>query len=143
MTEGSDHSDSFTPSFMDTEYFRLLSSLGSDGASDEGNGPTGGIEDTATPIPEDDGQKPSGSLPSSAFNQGYFERSLYVTINSDRLRFFVVQSELGRGARGVVLKVTHVLDNITLGDYAVKRVPARRRKCDPDTRLLWAITTNT
>jgi hypothetical protein len=38
-------------------------------------------------------------------------------------RFFVVQSELGRGARGVVLKVTHVLDNIPLGDYAVKRVP--------------------
>jgi len=37
-------------------------------------------------------------------------------------RFFVVQSELGRGARGVVLKVTHVLDNIPLGDYAVKRV---------------------
>jgi hypothetical protein len=37
-------------------------------------------------------------------------------------RFFVVQSELGRGARGVVLKVTHVLDNIALGDYAVKRV---------------------
>lgn len=111
---------------MDTEYFRLLSSLGSDAAFDEGNGPIGGIEDTATPIPEDEGQKPSGSLPSSAFNQGYFERSLYVTTNTDILRFFVVQSELGRGARGVVLKVTHVLDNITLGDYAVKRVPTRR-----------------
>jgi hypothetical protein len=38
------------------------------------------------------------------------------------MRFFVVQSELGRGARGVVLKVTHVLDDIALGDYAVKRV---------------------
>jgi hypothetical protein len=37
-------------------------------------------------------------------------------------RFFVVDSELGRGARGVVLKVTHVLDDIALGDYAVKRV---------------------
>ena len=45
-----------------------------------------------------------------------------MTFNADRLRFFVIQSELGRGARGVVLKVTHVLDNIPLGDYAVKRV---------------------
>lgn len=41
---------------------------------------------------------------------------------SVEVRFFVVDSELGRGARGVVLKVTHVLDNIALGDYAVKRV---------------------
>jgi len=40
-------------------------------------------------------------------------------------RFFVVREELGRGARGVVLKVTHVLDNIPLGDYAVKRVPLK------------------
>src|SRR5271156_954903 len=40
-------------------------------------------------------------------------------------RFFVVREELGRGSRGVVLKVTHVLDNIPLGDYAVKRVPLK------------------
>ena len=74
ITNGSDHSDSFTPSFMDMEYFRLLSSLGSDAASDEGNGAANGIEDTATPVAEDESQKPSGSLPSSAFNQGYFQR---------------------------------------------------------------------
>ena len=54
-------------------------------------------------------------------------------------RFFVVQCELGRGARGVVLKVTHVLDNIPLGDYAVKRVFASLVRL---IRLLWVIITN-
>ena len=53
----------------------------------------------------------------------------------------MVQEELGRGARGVVLKVTHVLDNIQLGDYAVKRV--RPGQNIVDTRLPSAITTNT
>ena len=65
-------------------------------------------------------ERSAESLPRSAFNQGYFEQ--YVIIELLLIRFFVVQSELGRGARGVVLKVTHVLDNIALGDYAVKRV---------------------
>ena len=52
----------------------------------------------------------SSSLPESAYNQGYYQR------------FFVEQEELGRGARGSVYKVTHVLDDIELGDYAVKKV---------------------
>lgn len=47
----------------------------------------------------------------SAFAPQYFEK------------FFVIEKELGRGGRGVVLLVKHVLDNVTLGHFACKRVP--------------------
>ena len=42
-----------------------------------------------------------------------------------------------------MLKVTHVLDDIPLGDYAVKRVGRRQWKRDANPRLPSAITTNT
>jgi len=47
----------------------------------------------------------------AAFAPEYFEK------------FFVIEKELGRGGRGVVLLVKHVLDNVTLGSFACKRVP--------------------
>ncbi|KIV77903.1 hypothetical protein PV11_09679 [Exophiala sideris] len=47
----------------------------------------------------------------TAFSPNYFER------------FFVEERELGRGGRGVVLLVKHVLDGVTLGHFACKRVP--------------------
>lgn len=47
----------------------------------------------------------------AAFSPNYFER------------FFVEERELGRGGRGVVLLVKHVLDGVTLGHFACKRVP--------------------
>ena len=53
---------------------------------------------------------PSG-ISSSAFSPGYFER------------FFIQEKELGRGGKGVVLLVKHVLDGVVLGDFACKRVP--------------------
>ena len=53
---------------------------------------------------------PSG-ISSSAFSQDYFKR------------FFVEERELGRGGKGVVLLVKHVLDGVTLGQFACKRVP--------------------
>lgn len=53
----------------------------------------------------------SQGISASAFSQGYFHR------------FFVTEKELGRGGKGVVLLVTHVLDNVDLGQYACKRVP--------------------
>ena len=53
----------------------------------------------------------SSRISASAFSPGYFKR------------FFVVEKELGRGGKGVVLLVTHVLDNVDLGQYACKRVP--------------------
>lgn len=50
-------------------------------------------------------------ISSAAFSQGYFKR------------FFVEEAELGRGGKGVVLLVRHVLDGVSLGHFACKRVP--------------------
>ncbi|KAL2438962.1 putative serine/threonine-protein kinase IKS1 [Exophiala dermatitidis] len=47
----------------------------------------------------------------TAFSPHYFEK------------FFVEERELGRGGKGVVLLVKHVLDGVTLGHFACKRVP--------------------
>lgn len=46
-----------------------------------------------------------------AFSPGYFKS------------FFVEERELGRGGKGVVLLVRHVLDGVNLGRFACKRVP--------------------
>ncbi|RKP09926.1 kinase-like domain-containing protein [Thamnocephalis sphaerospora] len=50
-----------------------------------------------------------------AFNQGYYER------------FFVEEKRLGRGLRGQVFlcqaSSSHILDQVQLGEYAVKKVP--------------------
>jgi serine/threonine protein kinase len=54
--------------------------------------------------------KASG-ISSSAFSQGYFKA------------FFVEERELGRGGKGVVLLVRHLLDGVPLGHFACKRVP--------------------
>jgi serine/threonine protein kinase len=50
-------------------------------------------------------------LSTNSFNQGYYER------------FFVQQAQLGRGFRGSVYTCQHVLDNVSLATYAVKKVP--------------------
>lgn len=62
----------------------------------------------------DGSSSPGASSPgisSSAFSPDYFKR------------FFVEERELGRGGKGVVLLVRHVLDGVTLGQFACKRVP--------------------
>jgi serine/threonine protein kinase len=46
-----------------------------------------------------------------AFSPGYFKT------------FFVEERELGRGGKGVVLLVRHILDGVNLGRFACKRVP--------------------
>ncbi|PWW76696.1 kinase-like protein [Tuber magnatum] len=38
-------------------------------------------------------------------------------------KFFVTEKELGRGGTGVVLLVSHILDGVSLGHFACKRVP--------------------
>lgn len=50
-------------------------------------------------------------ISTSALSPGYFQK------------FFVEEGELGRGGRGVVLLVRHVLDGVSLGHFACKRVP--------------------
>lgn len=61
----------------------------------------------SSPAPLD----PAHGISESAFAPNYFEK------------FFVVEKELGRGGRGVVLLVRHVLDEVALGHFACKRVP--------------------
>lgn len=53
----------------------------------------------------------ASGISSQAFTQGYFKS------------FFVEEKELGRGGKGVVLLVRHVLDGVALGHFACKRVP--------------------
>jgi serine/threonine protein kinase len=50
-------------------------------------------------------------ISAAAFSPNYFKR------------FFVEEGVLGRGGRGVVLLVKHVLDGVSLGHFACKRVP--------------------
>lgn len=65
---------------------------------------------TTAKIPEGPRASAAG-ISAAAFSQGYFGR------------FFVEEKELGRGGKGVVLLVKHVLDGVTLGHFACKRVP--------------------
>lgn len=51
------------------------------------------------------------SISKHAFSPNYFKT------------FFVEERELGRGGKGVVLLVRHVLDSVDLGVFACKRVP--------------------
>ena len=69
LHEESAHSQS--PAFMDSEYFRMLSSVGSDGGSDTHELPATDRVPDEPNVPE---ERPRGSLPRSAFNQGYFEQ---------------------------------------------------------------------
>ncbi|KAL8764297.1 MAG: hypothetical protein Q9184_000002 [Pyrenodesmia sp. 2 TL-2023] len=108
--------------FVSPEYFRMLhdSLPGSD--NEDSPGPPSprrrlvqlaGVESNAAATSARL-REPSVSAPgisAAAFSQGYFER------------FFVEEKELGRGGKGVVLLVKHVLDGVTLGYFACKRVP--------------------
>lgn len=52
----------------------------------------------------------SSGISSDAFSQGYFKR------------FFVTKHTLGRGSNGVVYLVEHLLENVSLGLFALKKV---------------------
>ncbi|KAK4692626.1 hypothetical protein P7C71_g4616, partial [Lecanoromycetidae sp. Uapishka_2] len=55
--------------------------------------------------------KEAAGISTSAFSQGYFAT------------FYVVEKELGKGGKGVVFLVTHILDGNPIGAFACKRVP--------------------
>lgn len=59
----------------------------------------------STPAPQ------GHSIKKKAFSPNYFKT------------FFIEEKELGRGGKGVVLLVRHVLDGVNLGQFACKRVP--------------------
>ncbi|RAH51444.1 protein kinase IKS1 [Aspergillus brunneoviolaceus CBS 621.78] len=105
--------------FINPDYFRLLhASL--PGSTDSSNPPSPrrrlvqpAIADgpTSDPSYPETGVHTSQGISSAAFTQDYFKK------------FFVEETVLGKGGKGVVLLVKHVLDGVSLGHYACKRVP--------------------
>ncbi|KAJ5201979.1 uncharacterized protein N7498_006642 [Penicillium cinerascens] len=63
---------------------------------------------TSSPTSE---PRPPQGISSAAFSTDYFKK------------FFVEERILGKGGKGVVLLVKHMLDGVSLGHYACKRVP--------------------
>ena len=125
--EGRSANPSTAASFASPEYFRMLHhSL--PGSTDSSSPPSprrrlvqpvrSGGATPAEPLPDAEfvGSSPVSppsphGISSSAFSPNYFQR------------FFVEERELGRGGKGVVLLVKHVLDGVSLGHFACKRVP--------------------
>ena len=116
------------PSFVNPEYFRMLH--GSNVGSAESSRPASprrrwapqielGESSSTVSQPRSgestenstDPEKSPHGISAAAFSQDYFKK------------FFVVEGELGRGGKGVVFLVKHVLDNVSLGQFACKRVP--------------------
>ncbi|CCJ30032.1 unnamed protein product [Pneumocystis jirovecii] len=107
-----DESSLMLQTFIDSGYFRFLENF----TWDDAEKPLDISQPLSSPSPTNSslpGFSPSTSTPLSSlsFNQGYFKR------------FFIPEGSLGRGSRGEVLKVLHVLDGVPLGHYAVKRIP--------------------
>jgi hypothetical protein len=115
------------PSFINHNYFRLLhQSLPGSAESSAPPSPRrrlvqpvrSGRPPPVQPPPDAEfvGTSPAppsqaNGISATAFAPNYFEK------------FFTLEKELGRGGRGVVLLVKHVLDGVSLGSFACKRVP--------------------
>lgn len=106
--------------FINPNYFRMLNnSLPSSASSSTPPSPRRRLVQPALP----DGSTNNGptsapsqptspqGISSAAFSPEYFKK------------FFVEEKILGKGGKGVVLLVKHVLDGVSLGQYACKRVP--------------------
>lgn len=105
------------PEFVNPDYFRMLhNSLPNSVNSSSSSPPRRRLYQPALPgVPTDPNYSgrtsQSQGISSGAFTQGYFKK------------FFVEETILGRGGKGVVLLVKHMLDGVSLGYYACKRVP--------------------
>lgn len=89
--------------FVDQNYFQTLHKVL--------EGPPAVEDGEADPAEQTAPQTPRGGINAAAFSPKYFEQ------------FFVTERELGRGGKGVVLLVKHMLDGVSLGHFACKRVP--------------------
>lgn len=106
--------------FINPNYFRMLNnSLPSSASSSTPPSPRRRLVRPALPDGSANGgptsapaqQSPTQGISSAAFSPEYFNK------------FFVEERILGKGGKGVVLLVKHVLDGVSLGQYACKRVP--------------------
>ena len=89
--------------FMDSKYFQFLEQILSKNTAVN----DASVSDNVRNF----GPSYSTRLHKDCFNQGYYGK------------FFLEQKLLGRGYRGSVFLCKHHLDNISLGLYAVKKVP--------------------
>ncbi|CAG8125719.1 unnamed protein product [Penicillium salamii] len=102
--------------FVNPNYFRMLNnSLPNSASSSSPPSPRRRLVQPALPGGPTNETPHSTPAPqgisSAAFSPDYFKR------------FFVEERVLGKGGKGVVLLVKHVLDSVSLGHYACKRVP--------------------
>lgn len=121
MREGSRgrHRGSTDPEaeFINPNYFRMLdNSLPNSASSSRPPSPRRRLvppalsDGRSTGGPTSEPRPPQG-ISSAAFSIDYFKK------------FFVEERILGKGGKGVVLLVKHMLDGVSLGHYACKRVP--------------------
>ncbi|KNG49798.1 protein kinase [Stemphylium lycopersici] len=111
--------------FVNPAYFQMLRR--SQPGSTEGSRPSSPHKQLApAPMRMNDFHAPEGSeflgsTPAQpARSQGISARAFSPNYFKD---FFVEECELGRGGKGVVLLVQHILDGVQLGKFACKRVP--------------------
>lgn len=123
-----DHDTSGLPAdngFVNPAYFQML--RGSQPGSSQGSRPAsphkqlapapfGGATFHAPRDAEFVGSAPVPPARSQGISARSFSPNYFKT-------FFVEERELGRGGKGVVLLVQHVLDGVQLGKFACKRVP--------------------
>ncbi len=115
-----------SPDVIDPQYFRMLShTLNGSPKSSASTSPRRRFLQSPTSPSSVRSDLPSGAefvasspapsdthgISSSAFSQDYFKK------------FFIEERVLGRGGKGVVLLVAHILDGVRLGHFACKRVP--------------------
>ncbi|KAF2193348.1 kinase-like protein [Zopfia rhizophila CBS 207.26] len=112
--------------FVNPGYFQMLR-RSQPGSTEPSRPPSPHKQLAPAPMPNEDGDSHApdeaefvGSTPvpprhhgisARAFSPNYFKT------------FFVEERELGRGGKGVVLLVRHMLDGVPLGQFACKRVP--------------------
>ncbi|RFU33776.1 hypothetical protein B7463_g2527, partial [Scytalidium lignicola] len=121
--------DSIPTPFISPKYFRMLQDVHDGGGSE--NPPSSPIRRLVEPVPS----LSSGASTASSTAEAEFIASAPVpgasthNIRKDAFspnyfkRFFIVEKELGRGGKGVVMLVRHELDRVSLGEFACKRVP--------------------
>ncbi|KAI8097743.1 kinase-like domain-containing protein [Halteromyces radiatus] len=103
------------PTYMDRNYFRLLSSTPTDSpitSNDNTPRTTSGSQQPMDELFVETSSSSSSTLHlnANAINQGYYSK------------FFLELRKLGRGFRGSVYLCEHILDGVKLGKYAVKKV---------------------
>lgn len=125
-TDDEDAAAVSSPDVIDPQYFRMLShTLNGSPQTSPPTSPRRRLVEASSSLSSLRSDLPSSAefiasspaptdphgISSSAFSQDYFRK------------FFAEEKVLGRGGKGVVLLVAHVLDGVRLGHFACKRVP--------------------